>query len=327
MNYQHKYLKYKDKYSQLKKQLGGSSELEKLKQHLGFIYTQIKSQMQQLDFIYRVLNQLKKIYNDNSLYCEILNKIKNKDISITNTELNKCKNLVDFGIIFSQLITDNIITVENVDTYIGKGLKLLLQQSGYFYEDYLCKKCSIDELMSRRHNNCSNSKEVNGSCSWPSFRAAKSNDCIINQKLLNFFDLLMKKNTDNKELIIIVGSWKIDSTRTDSITVMITPITTFLYNLDDNIKFLTENSLQQIYKIRTEFPLTIEPIDKIVLDKIIEMTEKIQVTLINRICGTCFPSFYYLVKNTTKNFTYEVTPEQGMTAADTPNIKRCFKKL
>lgn len=48
--------------------------------------------------------------------------------------------------------------------------------------------------------------------------------------------------------------------------------------------------------------------------------------MINKMCGTCHRSLYYLVKNASKNFTYEVSPEQTTNTSDTDDIKKCFKQ-
>ena len=36
-------------------------------------------------------------------------------------------------------------------------------------------------------------------------------------------------------------------------------------------------------------------------------------------------TMWYLVQKSTKNFTYEVSPAQGLALTDSDNIRKCFK--
>jgi hypothetical protein len=82
------------------------------------------------------------------------------------------------------------------------------------------------------------------------------------------------------------------------------------------------------YYIKVFFPLNIESSNKYVLDKIFQMTNKFKFIIINKICGSCFRSLYYLVQNSTKDrLTYQVNPGQGLsTVDDTYDIKSCWEQ-
>jgi hypothetical protein len=89
---------------------------------------------------------------------------------------------------------------------------------------------------------------------------------------------------------------------------------------------LKEDIVSDIYHVKVGFPLNTDGTNKLVLDKILEITKVSKIHLYNQMCGTCHRSLYYLVQNATENFTYTVNPEQGLGPQDTEDIKRCFKK-
>ncbi len=99
------------------------------------------------------------------------------------------------------------------------------------------------------------------------------------------------------------------------------------HSIEYHLNYIKTNpTLKHIYTIKGEFPLNINGTNKDVLDKILELTDKTTVNFYNKMCGTCFRSMHYLVNNAVSNFTYTANPEQQLTDADTPDIRKCFKK-
>ena len=125
MNYQQKYLKYKNKYSQLKKQLGGLSKSENMVIKGMFEIVNRKFTGHITDECLIELKKLRSI--DSILYKELSEKIEAGE-SIEDSELLKYEYILDFAENINILIESNIINIKNIDQHIGKGLKLLLRQ-------------------------------------------------------------------------------------------------------------------------------------------------------------------------------------------------------
>ena len=88
---------------------------------------------------------------------------------------------------------------------MGKGLKLLCKQAGLNL--VFRKTCSVEEYMTLDDiSNCNNPTLVKGSLQEPAFFTNINNICINNDKIIKFLDLIIKKNIDNKKIIITLGS-------------------------------------------------------------------------------------------------------------------------
>jgi hypothetical protein len=172
---------------------------------------------------------------------------------------------------------------------------------------------------------CNNPTLVLGSCSEPGFF---QNIHVINDnndKIVEFFDLLAAANRDKKGLEIVLGSRRVNS---DKSKICVTFNEGDLgRSLDFYIKQLQEEPrLSTEYHLTNRFPLNTDGTNKEVLDKILEMTKCFNVRIINKMCGSCHRSLYYLVQNAKGNFTYSVSPEQGLSVVtDTEQILTCFK--
>ena len=173
------------------------------------------------------------------------------------------------------------------------------------------EQCTIDEFMTgkKKMNDCNNKHLVEGSCGEPYF--FKDGFENINEeskiKLLKILEAakILKVNIE-----FILGASKKNEFLSEKmehgwISLYIDPANV------DNKK-----------NIRISFPLSLK--DKDLLDKIIEFAKHHKVHILNKMCGTCFPSFYYLVKNS-DNISYNVNPDQGLNETDSPDIKECFK--
>jgi hypothetical protein len=224
------------------------------------------------------------------------------------------------------------------DTYYYK--KYLKYKSKYLNLKQIggAKLCTPEELMTLPNygTECKNVTKVVGSCGEPSFKEGKKskiND-IEKEKLLHIFNLFYGKV---EEIHIILGAnpnFKSDFriVKDNYVCLFFDP-----NGRDDIYSDTTEKiNFPQIkeFKFKLPFPLNFTDTNsKEILDKIIEIHNKgINVYITNRICGTCFPSFYYLVKN---GIQYKVAPEQGLddilknsiNPQDTEEIKDCFNPL
>lgn len=328
MDYYQKYLKYKAKYVNLKNQHGSGTELEKLKTDMSVKYI-IKRGNSSLDnyrpedprssigTIMSVFQLLKDLYSDKKLQ---------EEISLLSdgekTALFENKNLKRIDSYVKKLLKLNILNKDNININLNPGLQNLLN----ILSDKVVKKiCSHEEYMTVENPSqlCSNPELVIGSCINPSFFGNIHTINDNNEKIVEFFDLLIKANVEKKLVNIILGS-RVPA-GISNINVTFDPIQIHGNTLDYHIKSLKEGSISNIYHVQNSFPLNTDGTNKNVLDKILEMTTKFKVWIFNKMCGTCHRSLYYLVQNATRNFEYTVNPEQGLGSQDTEKIIECFK--
>jgi hypothetical protein len=199
------------------------------------------------------------------------------------------------------------------------------------------KYCTIKELMDLPDydTECKNLTHVNGSCGEPSFKhglSAKISD-DVKDSYLKLIEII--KNHSNKPInvIFIIGALtKFNQNlfpSKNSLIICITPTETFGSFIDINNELEKEEDLNNKVKfINSYFPLNhIDTNSKLILDKLIELDEITPIGIVNKMCGTCHRSFYYLLKNK-ENIKYEVNPEQGLNPVmDTQDIKQCFNNL
>ena len=318
MNYKQKYLKYKNKYLSLKNQIGKGLELENFKNNITIRanLTVIKSLLANniTRNISKSFNQIKKNYNDEQLFNEI---------NMLTTDIPNEANFELVKEIFNRLknIEYNFELLE-----LGPGIELLLQKLGV--EIIKKKLCSIEEFMTIKYPNliCANTHLVEGSCGDPTFFSQLENINPDNNKIMEILDLVELKLEKGKKIRIVIGAIKDNEfVQEGDLTLYISPINTFnsFDLIIDQIK--SSNNLESEYKINGYFPTNQFGENKNVLDKIINLTNKFNIKFVNKICGSCFRSMWYLVQNTTKNFIYEVSPGQGLDSADSEGIRTCFK--
>ena len=235
-------------------------------------------------------------------------------------------------------------------SFIGDYLKLIFKdntldsapQSFYDFFGFEKKRdCSVLELMEGEHKACTDESKavVKGSCGEPSFfedhRELSEDVKTKYLELLSTIETKLLDETEPRYFDLVIGSTtspKSAFTDTkESYTLCITPTESFPNKLNDATigKLGTLSSLKgEKHTINGSFPLAYarKPNNIAILDKITSMISKgITVRLTNKVCGSCFPAFYYLVK---KGVEYRVSPEQGTnnSGANTPQIQACFKR-
>ena len=192
------------------------------------------------------------------------------------------------------------------------------------------KHCTINEMMTSQENIdiiCypEDLNKVIGSCGEPSFINQQKVENEHNDKIIELFNYIIKLLPENSTIGICVGA--VESPIIDKNDINLN----FNFNADymnietilDNIK--TNNKLKKNYYIKKYFPTNQFGSNKEVLDKILELTNKYKIYFTNKMCGSCFRSFWYLTKNAKQNFDYSVNPEQKLGVMDTQEIRRCFK--
>jgi hypothetical protein len=197
----------------------------------------------------------------------------------------------------------------------------------------------VEDLMSSSDpgHDCKESthKLVRGSCGVPAFFSNKdvrldmSNERKTNYiNLLNAIETKFLQEDEPRYLDLVIGAHnKYGSFSEPSYTLAINPIATYTNTFESiQEKLKTYDTLKEKTDALHEyFPLSYSnvPNNKEVLDKLLDMQRKgIQVRLTNRMCGSCFPAFYYLVKHGVE---YIVRPEQGLGTQNTSAIRSCFK--
>ena len=134
-------------------------------------------------------------------------------------------------------------------------------------------------------------------------------------KIETIFDELVKKITDVK--------FETDGVETETVTDI---------GVTETVTDIGVPGVEVMQRLQLYFPLdyiNVSTDDINFLNKIIELTQNnVKVSLINAMCGSCFPSFYYLNKRCVQeNFEYSVCPSQGIDGnQDTPIILKCGGK-
>ena len=317
MNYYKKYLKYKQKYDNLKKQYGSGKELDKFEKNPTVVnmihklhrliglhdYNSTRDMVQ-------TFAQLQNMFDDDKLKTE-LNSLSEKELKAFFVS----KNLI--------LLGDVCNNITRVKTVVKPGFIEIFNYLGIIIK----KSCSVEEFMETFYNpeeRCNNPALVNGSCGHPSFWKNIHELNEHNEKIVEFLDLLMKRNISKKSVDIVLGSRNVPNSTNICVTF---DEGISGKNIDLFIKKLKCGVLNSVYHLLNTFPLNTDGSNKLVLDKIHEMTKNFKVSIINKMCGTCHRSLYYLVQTGNENLSYIVNPEQTLDpVTDTPDIIKCFKK-
>jgi hypothetical protein len=327
-NYKKLYFKYKIKYINLKKQIGSGTELDKIKTEktiiplFNFFHNAIKDKIKGIRANpEQIINTIRKQYNDDELIRE-LNLIDNISID----DINENPNLKQIEKIFTNIF-DSMTTVPTIDiNYLPNGIKLLLKKMNV--DGFIEKRtCTVHEFMTKDgvEKICNNPTLVKGSCGEPAFFNELYNETRNNAKIIELLNLIESKYEQDTNIKIILGSHE-QSVNTTSFELYFNEITGY-ENINTVISKITNSSLIKPYYIETYFPTNIQGTNKMVLDKILEMTKKFKFKIINKICGSCFRSLYYLVQNSTNDrLKYEVNPLQGLSnQSDSSDIRTCWE--
>jgi hypothetical protein len=307
--YKNKYLKYKQKYLGLKNNLIGGNwdKLNKLDVLIFF--------NKRTEYSYQFIGS--------SSFKTICKRL---EINITDliTDLKKTDQpLPEFVTKFRTLISNNVPYSVAINNFISSDESSDVAELFKIIIEGISRKCEVTDFMVTLNKDdiqkCSNKELVKGSCGEPAFfdnieSKENDNDTI----LLSYFKIIHKyiKERNKSNLIIVLGADKyseITETTTNSVILYITP----------NPKWIKELVLSDKIYLNAFFPLAINtPTIKNILEEIININKICKVKIINKMCGTCFRSLYYLVRN---KIDYEVNPDQGFTSADTAAIRSCFK--
>jgi len=200
----------------------------------------------------------------------------------------------------------------------------------------ITRKCTISELMGENKPDtiiCNNPTTVTGSCSHPPFWGS-NNDISVRaktywNKFINKLYETIKGLPDSKKpnyIDFVIGGTELSEKKTEHIndedetnlTILVEPSYTDITNMEE-----FTNYKNGIIYINESFPLSHNFTNsKSVLDNILKLHTQVPVRITNRICGSCFRSFYYLTKIGIK---YIVNPVQSVSVADTTSIKNCFR--
>jgi hypothetical protein len=340
MNYEKLYFKYKKKYINLKNQIGSGTELDKIKDD-----RRIKNDLERIyrllgdsyfgsgpiimSAINMLLENYNKNYNDKQLFKEL------QSITISDDEISNNPNLSQIKNTFENL-SDYINSHQSATINLPEGsdgFKLLLKQMG-ISQFIKRESCTVKKFMTEPdvEKFCNNPSLVLGSCGNPSFFQSLYNENSSNYKIIELLNLINEKNDDeqkNIRIILGVRSHKeFLSYNNNNIDLYFNEELPQSDDIDIVLnKINSDKDLIGPYYIKTYFPTNIEKSNKDVLDKILEMTNKFKFTIINKICGSCFRSLYYLVQNSTNDrLTYEVNPLQGLSnQSDSSDIRTCWE--
>ena len=331
MDYKLKYLKYKNKYLNLKNQIGGDHpNIDKfiinLKRVLGPLLNSGQKYFTQTQFHISTLMMLCQLLTHELLY-EITNLPQDDNILEINPIIKKFKEIIEFS--------DETLIQSRLSTCKGPAIEIInrLCNTKFVY----MHACDIDEFMRSDIDlsQCTNKELVRGSCGDPSFFNTVKGINTYNTEIIKILELIETKLEKDKTIAFIIGPVYKFETYGDINLYFNNCKNEFYKNgipkcdkfreIPDIIVDISNNPLQTEYKIKAFFPLNQTNTNKYVLDFIIYLTEKYKIILINKMCGSCFRSFYYLTNNCEKNFTYIVNPEQSLSDDDTTDIRECFK--
>ena len=313
--YKNKYIKYKKKYLELKKQFGGSTEFDNFKNNPRYKNILLQLNRTSIPKVV-IIPQIRSIFssiNDDKLLSEL------NSISLTEY-IEHTKTNDNIYLIYK--IFNRIKLTYDEASDINPAFMKLLNKLGIIQ-----KSCTVDEFMTIDNPDkiCNNPTLVRGSCSVPSFFNELDNENSNNDKIIELLNLIESKLPSGSTISIIVGATTESHSKPSNIKLYFGDGG---FNINEVLSEIRTKTLQNQYEIKNYFPTNIKGTNKNVLDKIIQLTDQYKIEFINKMCGSCFRSMYYLVKNTTKNFEYEVSPEQGLSSiADTSEIRRCFKTV
>jgi hypothetical protein len=372
--YQNKYLKYKNKYLNLKKQIGGITDAEKrILYDTNSLYRKLmdlKTFPQKLYEGIKVFTQRPKLYESD--FDNFVSDCENPEIF---TLLNGLKNSSSFYPYVYKNVEPNIMRSRELanqskqllyDYIVDRFNDIITTDNMQYFRNNVSvgftvgTKCSIPEMMTMSKDDLEKCRQIDlnhviGSCKEPGFIDNNIDiDVDTKNKWLEMLSIINRNIgtlNPSKKITIIIGAYfdksyftnlpepstYIDS---ESFTLFVNPKSLrdpgasaeqrgtareLSYNDFLTCKLELERSAslvnKQIYW-KTYFPLSHNFENSLlVLNKLLEIKDRLRI--VNRMCGSCHRSLYYLVNNGVE---YIVEPEQGLSHADTEEITRCFRK-
>ena len=326
MDYQKKYLKYKNKYLELKKQLGSGPQLDKISsdKNIGMLLNVIvfqitQSQRNVKNNIETLFQKINSFYLDNILNQELDELVEIKFERITTPYNSNWDNLNKLYYIFNKINEKKMELV-----ILQPGLIKLVNKIGINYVPF--RECTVHEFMTLDgvENFCSNRELVRGSCAEPSFLDELYGVySLYNGDIIELLNLIQNRLPQGQTITIVVGA------RENSEFEYVSGDIQLFFGdrgqkFDEIIEEIRNKPLRTQYKINAYFPTNIKGSNIDVLNRILELTQNYRINFINKMCGSCFRSMYYLVQNARQNFTYQVEPVQRLN--DSTEILKCFKK-
>ena len=331
MTYYDKYLKYRKKYLDAKNvQKGGDNFKLKI------------AEMSKSDFA-RITPTNINALAQNFKY--VLNDLNNRgEIDLNNPE--HVKIMEDLGYKLANLKEDlkndflRIISTIPMNPKTGiDGDALIRALEQYEPPSKPKRACTVDEFMGLSHTEveekCENLTKVAGSCGFPSFMfSIKEADIGPGERdlLLQLFrvisDKIKKSDVKPSKILIDVG---VTSEPNPGIGNRYLVLRFSMQRGYEDIevvinKILKSSDLEgKTFLVKNFFPLDHTKLNKgIVIEYIKNMMKDvpIPIRIHNKLCGTCFRSFYYLVKHGAE---YKMDAAQGrLLPMDREEILNCF---
>lgn len=317
-----KYLKYKTKYQNLKTtllQLGSGNDIAIIiagdKTSVGYL---INGQHHRVGF-----DTLKGAETVGQLK-ELIKKVIGSSLNILN---------------FNSALKSNI-PISNNDTIRAENNKLIYNNKSFNSilvqktdVDELEKFCAIDDMMNMtqdRGKACPNKHIVQGSCSHPSFWESQSDyESKPNvlywkefvERILNYYNQVGVEPKPEGVEFILGATTNMSSTHPLKNSENGSNILKIYMNPFYKPENENENLDTKIIYIAKGFPLSgISNTDKLCIGLISRLSSLGPVHITNRICGSCFSSFYSLVHK--YKFSYTVNPEQKISENDKQAINK-----
>lgn len=336
MSYKQKYLKYKKKYNNLKLQIGSGPLMDKL---LSPEFDKDYEEFSRSPLILDSNNNFTQQFRNIQKYFgrKLLNELKADKSGFIG------KNIEHFIDKFENIYIDNLnyLAVNTFNYPFIEIVKLLTSKS---------RNCSLEQFMNYSEtfniDNCNNYGNYAGNCGFPSLRNSIKILIPNVNKIYTLFNLISTKLQHGKKIGIIIGAiqeWEFIydydinlyfNECSDGEWRMYTslPKCTEYQAIDTIINEIQTQPLKKDYLILNYFPLNTHPSHMPLLKLIVEFMKNYDVYLINKMCGTCFGSFYYLKKEANikqLNFKYiNYMDENNRDRYDPQNlgIDNCFIK-
>ncbi|AYV82718.1 MAG: hypothetical protein Hyperionvirus2_86 [Hyperionvirus sp.] len=326
MSFYGKYQKYKQKYLKAKSNQIGGNNFSILVRYIDAYYgsnrTPLPSNIEMLARILGDINKRGELDLDNP---EQVNVLKGLGERLTDGPVGLSNHFK------SKVLEGNKDQNQKYDG--GKILAAMFPEGEA--KPIFTKRCSVEELMNLTHTElekiCVNHTDVFGSCGWPSYmESIKEGDISEGTKnsLIGLFTAVKNKLAAVKikpeKMILDIGAWHESAFGGDNLNLRFMPDMAGSKPIEAVIEEINKaDNLNQTYDIKIHFPLdNTKSREGEVINFIRDMMKEIRVFIINRICGTCFRSFYYLVKHGAE---YKMGAAQGRSPVDTDEILSCFK--
>ena len=370
------YIKYKKKYLNLKKQVGGFDKNDEMK--LNSLLLGLENNLKEIRTTKR---NTKKRYIirgliDNCIFIlKLINIIYKKSVKTGHNNIvlriisdRLTSNIEETNDIVSQQYGNNVF--QPVRSYIEENFNFDIDNSSAIHQAKKLEKildereiqrieqlkfnfgidntghknCTPHEILLENKNDCTLNSQMHvvGSCGIDlhgDIRVLKVKDnnySSVSSILLEQFNNLFTKldTVDGKiGLYIILGGSgqknfdeliEIYSNDGNNINIELN------IKPGNNISDISGESINsdKSFMINSEFPLNVnDEMSKNLCNLLIDKSklEKYNIYLINNMCGSCQPSFYYLINKRESLINYRVQPTQNLTLEDNANVKRCFK--